>query len=224
MNPVDFGVAAGGGWAGYRSTSAFASFFGVDANNPKGDTLDSRNLFYTKGQNLSVNDTVSGVVRLSANFTDGYPIAKWKNISSTGVPGSDPTGTQVDTDIPFFRYADVLLMYAEATVRGGSGDMGLAIQYVNQVRERAYHGDASHNVSSIDLDVIFSERSREFEWEAQRRTDLIRFDNKFTGGNYLWPWKGNVENGTAMPDYLNLYPLPSSDVVANPNLIQNTGY
>ncbi|MFZ1824014.1 MAG: RagB/SusD family nutrient uptake outer membrane protein, partial [Chitinophagales bacterium] len=127
----------------------------------------------------------------------------------------------VDIDFPMFRLADVYLMYAEAAVRGGA-DMGLGITYFNNVRERAY-GDASHNVVSIDLDKIINERARELQWEGQRRTDLIRF-GLFTGGTYLWPYKGNVPGGTATDEYLNIYPLPNADIVANPNLVQNPGY
>jgi hypothetical protein len=212
MKPADFGV--NGGWGGYRTTSAFVAQFP--------DTLDGRYLFYTNGQNLSVNDTVNGEIVLSKTFTDGYGIAKWKNLSSAGVPGSDKTGNQVDTDIPLFRLADAYLMYAEAVLRGGGGDQGQALTYVNMIRERAY-GDASGNVASIDLEFILSERARELQWEATRRTDLVRYD-KFTTGSYLWPWKGNVENGTAVPDYRNIYPIPASDIVANPNLDQNPGY
>lgn len=213
MKPTDYGVASG--WGGYRTTSKYVGLFP--------DTNDTRYLFFTEGQNLSVNDTVNGQVVLSKTFTDGYAVGKWSNLSSAGVPGADPTGTQVDTDIPFFRLADAYLMYAEAVLRGGSGDQGLALQYVNEVRTRAYNGDPSHNYASVDLETIFEERSREFIWEAHRRTDLIRY-GRFTSGSYLWPWKGNVENGTAVSDHLNLYPLPASDVIANPNLVQNPGY
>jgi hypothetical protein len=60
-------------------------------------------------------------------------------------------------------------------------------------------------------------------WEGQRRTDLIRF-KKFTGSAYLWPWKGGVKDGRSVPDHLVLFPIPASDLVANPNLVQNSGY
>lgn len=204
MKPLEFGIS--GGWGGYRTTSAFVSQFP--------DTLDGRNLFYTDGQSLEIND-----IKV---FTDGYAIAKWRNVTSTGVIGSDPTGTFVDTDYPMFRLADVYLMYAEAVVRGGSGDAGTALNLVNQLRQRAY-GNSDHNLSSLDIDVIFNERSREMYWEGTRRTDLIRF-GKFSGGAYIWPWKGNVPEGQSVPSYLDLFPLPAADIVANPNLKQNEGY
>jgi starch-binding outer membrane protein, SusD/RagB family len=67
------------------------------------------------------------------------------------------------------------------------------------------------------------ERARELYWEGHRRTDLIRF-GKFTGGAYLWPWKGNVEEGISTPTYRDLFPIPASDRVLNVNLGQNPGY
>jgi len=100
--------------------------------------------------------------------------------------------------------------------------MATAVTYVNALRERAY-GDNSGDVTTLDLDFLLDERARELYWEAQRRTDLIRF-GKFTGGDYVWEWKGNVQEGTATDAYRDLYPIPSNDMNANPNLVQNTGY
>ena len=121
-----------------------------------------------------------------------------------------------------FRLADVYLMYAEAVLRGGGGSTAEAVGYINKLRERAY-GNTSGNITSIDLNFILDERARELYWEGHRRTDLIRF-GKFTGAAYLWPWKGAVKEGKTVPEYLNLFPIPSADIVANPNLKQNTGY
>ena len=116
-------------------------------------------------------------------------------------------------------------MYAEATLRGGvGGNTGTALNYVNELRERAY-GDISGNINSsqLTLDFILDERARELYWEGHRRTDLIRYD-KFTGSNYIWPWKGNVKEGASTDDKYKLFPIPSSDLNANPNLVQNPGY
>ncbi len=120
-----------------------------------------------------------------------------------------------------FRLADVYLMYAECGARG-FGDAGQGVNYVNQLRERAY-GNATHNVASITTDEILDERARELYWEGYRRTDLIRY-GLFTGGEYVWVFKGGPYAGTSVSEHLNLYPLPSSDIVANPNLTQNPGY
>ncbi len=177
--------------------------------------FDHRAMFFTDGQSLEINNV--------GKFTDGYAVTKFKNVTSTGQPGSDPTF--VDTDFPLFRLADVYLMYAEAVVRGGSGgDMATAVSYINKLRERAY-GDKSADITAdqLTLPFILDERARELYWEAQRRTDLIRF-GEFTGGKYLWPWKGGAKDGIATDSHYDLYPIPASDITANPTLVQNPGY
>ena len=93
---------------------------------------------------------------------------------------------------------------------------------VNQVRRRAY-GDNSGDVTGIDLQFVLDERGRELSWEGQRRTDLVRF-GQYTGSNYLWDWKGGVPQGAEIGEFRNIFPLPSSDLTANPNLEQNPGY
>jgi hypothetical protein len=178
-------------------------------------STDLRPMFFTDGQDLKVTDITK--------FKEGYAVVKFKNISSSGVAGQDLTHS--DTDFPMFRLADAHLIYAEAVLRGGTGGSAAqALTYVNAVRTRAY-GDAGGNITAneLNLNFILDERSREFYWEAQRRTDLIRF-GKFTGSAYIWPWKGGVMDGKATDAKYNVYPIPSSDVVANPNLKQNTGY
>ena len=208
MDPSKFGIS--GGWGGLRTTKNIVALFPDNTG-----TIDARAQFYTNGQTLEIADVSS--------FTDGYGITKYKNVSSTGVPGSDPTGTFPDTDFPMFRLADLYLIYAEAVLRGGTGgDMNTAVGYINQLRQRAY-GNANGNVTSIDLNFILDERARELYWEGNRRTDLIRF-GKFTDASYLWPWKAGVQDGQAVDAHIQLFPIPSSDLSANPNLTQNQGY
>ncbi len=201
-----FGVQFG--WGGNRSTPQYA------ANFPDND--DARNMFFLDGQTLDFTEDAQ-----LGQFIVGWPIAKWRNITSTGQVGSDITGNYVDTDFPMFRLGDVYLMYAECAARG-AGDVGLGLGYVNELRERAY-GDAAHNVGSITPESVLEERTRELQLEGYRRTDLIRY-GLFTGGEYLWAFKGGSYAGGSVPEYLNLYPIPAADVVANPNLIQNPGY
>jgi hypothetical protein len=209
MNAAAFGI--NGGWAGLRTTKNIVQLF-----DGFGSDRDSRRMFYTNGQKLEIDNL--------ATFTDGYPIVKFKNITSHNVPGSDPSGNFVDTDFPLFRLADVYLMYAEAVLRGGGGSHAQAVQLINQVRQRAY-GDTSGNIApaALTLDFILDERARELSWEASRRTDLIRF-HKYTTSNYVWPWKGGVKEGKEVEAFRVLFPLPASDITANPNLVQNTGY
>ena len=177
--------------------------------------FDSRAIFYSDGQELEISDI--------SLFTDGYAAPKFTNVTSEGVAGSHPT--YVDTDFPLFRLADAYLMYVEAVLRGGSGgDLGDATNYINLLRERAYNGTAGNiEQADLSLDFILDERAREFYWECTRRTDLIRF-GQFSDGTYLWPWKGGVKDGITRPSFYNVFPIPSSDIGANPNLQQNPGY
>ena len=125
-----------------------------------------------------------------------------------------------DTDIPFMRAAEAYLTYAEAVVRGASPIGGFtALQAVNTVRTRA----KASVLVAVDKDIILDEWSREFYFEGRRRTDLIRY-GYFTGSVYNWDWKGGVANGTSLPAYLNLMPLPADDLNANSNLEQNPEY
>ena len=100
--------------------------------------------------------------------------------------------------------------------------MSQAVTYFNALRERAY-GNTNGDVTSIAAQDILNERGRELYWECFRRTDLIRF-GLFTSQSYLWPWKGGVSSGTGVSAVFNIFPLPSTDLSANPNLIQNNGY
>ena len=108
-------------------------------------------------------------------------------------------------------------------LRGG-GDRGLALDYFNQVRNRAY-GGAGGNITDaeLDLQMIIDERARELYWEAHRRTDLVRF-GQFSETDYLWAWKGGVKEGRSMPKHLDVFPIPAADLGANPTLQQNPGY
>jgi hypothetical protein len=195
------------GWGGIRTTKEFV------AKLP--DVLDSRRNFYTNGQNLEINDI--------SEFSNGYAVIKFRNKTSTGGNGSNPTW--VDTDFPMFRLAEVYLNYAEATLRGGAGgNTTTALNYVNALRTRAY-GNTSGNINSAQMTVpyLLDERARELYWEAVRRTDLIRY-GQFTEGTYLWAWKGGIQAGRSVANTRKLFPIPSADLVANPNLVQNPGY
>ena len=210
MSAAQFGV--GGGWGGIRTTKALVNKF----TDTSGKT-DKRAMFWSDGQKLEINDI--------GLFTDGWAIAKYSNLTSTGAAAPHAHPDFVDTDYPMFRLADVYLMYSEAVLRGATtGSASNALGYVNALRQRAY-GNTNGNITSsqLTLDFILDERSRELYWEGHRRTDLIRF-GKFTGGSYLWPWKGKVAEGVATESFRDLYPIPSNDLGANPTLKQNPGY
>lgn len=208
MNPAAFGI--NGGWAGVRTTPTLVEQFPGEEN-----SADGRALFFTNGQTKNIA-TVS-------SFNDGYAITKYRNVDVNGDPGSDTSGDHTDIDFPMFRLADAYLMYAEATLRGGNGSISDAVDYINEIRGRAY-GNANGNISSADLtlDFILDERSRELYWECHRRTDLIRF-NQFSS-NGIWQWKGGVQQGSTTAAFRDVMPIPATDLGINTNLEQNTGY
>ncbi len=203
MNPATYGV--NGCWFGLRLKAEAYNRFAVD--DPR------RSFFWTDGQSVDVTSI--------SDFSKGIPAPKYENVTSTGTAGSD--ATHVDTDFPLFRLADMYLVAAEALLRTG-GDRAQALSYVNALRERAY-GNTSADITDpqLSLQFILDERGRELLWEAHRRTDLVRF-GLFTGGDYVWQWKGGAPAGTSTETFRNLYPLPASELSANPNLVQNPGY
>jgi starch-binding outer membrane protein, SusD/RagB family len=208
MTPANYGVP-GGGWGGNRVTSTIPSLF-PDLTGAQ----DKRSLFYTSGQ----TETISSI----ASFNSGLAVTKFQNVNSNGTTPANAS-VYASTDFPLFRLAEMYLVYAEAVLRGGTGGTtAQAITYINGLRERAY-GNSNGDVTGLNLQDVLNERGRELYWEGFRRTDLIRY-GMFTTGTYLWPWKGGVSSGTNVDAHFNIFPLPSVDLAANPNLIQNKGY
>ncbi len=204
MNNGNYGID--GCWWGLRLKPEAYNFYAA------GDKRTA--YFYTTNQTVAV--TTIG------DFHAGIAAPKFQNVTSGGTAGSN--GTFVDTDFPVFRLAEAYLIYAEAVLQGGGGTRAQALAYVNLLRERAYGGTSGDITDpALTLDFILAERGRELLWEAHRRTDLVRF-GRFSGGTYLWAWKGGTLAGTATAAFLDLYPLPASELIANPNLKQNPGY
>lgn len=163
----------------------------------------------------------------SASGDYGIGVYKFTARNADGTLPANHNIAYACTDFPVFRLADAYMMRAEALFRtGGAANVDAAVADINMIRERAY-GDDSGNITAagLNLDFIIDERAREFYYEGQRRTDLIRF-GKFTGGSYLWQWKGNSFDGTSTSAHLNIFPIPGDELAANPNYKgqNNPGY
>ena len=117
----------------------------------------------------------------------------------------------MENDIFIFRYADVILLYAEALLRDGKGLDALALDGLKQIRKRA----GLEEISNWDLDKLYIERGHEMALEGWRRQDMVRF------GTYQNTWWAKKER---TPDGKVLLPIPSEILNANPNLVQNEGY
>ena len=127
--------------------------------------------------------------------------------------GSDVCFMSTPQNFHLIRYADVLLMLAEAScaLSGGITVTEDVIEAYNQVRERA----GLPGTSTLTIEELFEERRREFVFENQRWFDLLR--------------SGNVQeimllHGKQMQDFNVLFPIPSSELAINTNLVQNPGY
>ncbi len=206
QDPAKYGLT--NGWGMFRARGEIVDKFGDISN-----TLDSRAMFYTTDQSQFFTGPID-------NQSEGFFFEKFSNLTDDGIAASNSAATGCSTDYPLIRLADVYLMAAEACLRGGSGlTKADALKLVNDVRLRAYKNDESGKISEGDLtlDFILDERARELYLESVRRTDLVRFD-KFTTADYLWQWKGGVLDGRAVNSKFNFYPIPDTDLTANPNL------
>ena len=205
-------TGSSGTWDCSKITEQFVNKF---------DAADIRGQFWTTNQTKAM-DVLLGDAR------SGYSSYKYRNLTKTGATGSGrPAGdiTFVDVDFPVFRLAEIYLNYAEAVIRGGTGgDAATALGYLRQLAHRARPTDPGYaSYPTMTLPYIIDERGRELFWECQRRTDLIRFD-LYTTGTYLWDWKGGVRTGTAVSPKYKLFPIPATDLSANPTLVQNPEY
>ena len=226
QTPGDFGAESG--WSEFRLRSQFVDKFDESDIYAQGEEAkgDKRAKFFTNGQNKDVTSMT--------DETTGYLSEKWSNLKDDGTKASNTSNDGVETDFPLFRLADVYLMYAECVARlgedwdnwnGGSDAEAAsrkegAIYYINKVRERAGAADVWKDNFASDADFlqfILDERARELYHEGYRRTDLIRF-GQFTTNKYIWQWKGGTHDGQAVDSKYNIYPIPNTELTANPNL------
>ncbi|HEX2535866.1 MAG TPA: RagB/SusD family nutrient uptake outer membrane protein [Chitinophagaceae bacterium] len=135
------------------------------------------------------------------------------NLEVTGIrvvkyPPDYQNPDQWNNEFVIFRYADVLLMKAEALLRTNKAPEALVI--VNALRAKR----GATPLLAVTLDNLLDERARELYWEGWRRNDLIRF------GKFLQAWQ---EKPASDPKYL-LFAIPNEQLAVNPNLEQNPGY
>jgi starch-binding outer membrane protein, SusD/RagB family len=219
------GLTSNTNWNGNRSKRGFMNVlvdtiatYGkvkVPATDPTFAKCKDKRVFLKQKKNMSIPSASSsgdygvGVYKFTANNADGTQAANY-------------SPAYASTDFPIFRLADAYLMRAEALFN--SGDVANALTDVNIIRTRAF-GNATGNITAAKLTKSFllDERGREFYYEAQRRTDLVRF-GQFTDGSYLWQWKGGTFNGIATDKHLNIFPIPGDEVSSNPNIKQNPLY
>jgi len=225
-----------GGWNGFTTLSDFYNKFeasdkrrGVAYPTPGAANPGNRvNVGFLIGQQYNwANDAaLKDRTGLPLSFTPEVKlIENGANFEITGIRAykypidypNDGSGN-VDNDYVFFRLTDVLLMKAEAILRGGTGTSAgpygsTALSIVNNIRTSPSRGASA--LASLSLDQLIDERGRELYLENWRRQDLIRF------GKFLAPFQ---EKPTASdPKYL-LFAIPNQQLAVNPNLSANPGY
>lgn len=186
-----------GAWGGQRIRNAFYDTF---------DPQDNRRSFLIN----SYTDLTGNVKTLD----EGYMIMKY---------GADQsrTGPWAGNDIVILRYADVLLLLAEA-LNELEGPNSESIDLINQLRTRAFDGDQDKLLKLGDFtkdllrDHILAERGWELYAEGHRREDLIRHGKLISNAQ--------ARGITNAQDYHVLYPIHQNEIDLNPNLIQNPGY
>jgi hypothetical protein len=126
------------------------------------------------------------------------------------------------------RLAEAYLISAECDARLNGGVCTAdGVARIKALRQRAnvqtgnkYDGIGADALSSFKLEDIFQEWSREFGFEGMRRMVLLRW-NRFGGQTeYTWEWMGGTAAGQPFDKRLNIFPIPDSELNANPNIKQ----
>ncbi|MDR1683097.1 MAG: RagB/SusD family nutrient uptake outer membrane protein [Candidatus Symbiothrix sp.] len=116
-----------------------------------------------------------------------------------------------NSDFPIYRYADILLMKAEALMRLNGGVANTeALNLVNQVHSGSRTGLPPYSAAELTLPELLIERGRELAWEGHRRQDQIRFGT-FTSGGWEFMSPGESPNRT-------IFPIPQWVMDANPGV------
>jgi len=225
----------GGGWNGFSTLAEFYDKFeGPTATNAIGSGQEERR-GYTQTL-ASTNATNSGFgfgfqLGQMYGFKDGAavplknrtgaPLVFTKEmpglVGNTEVTGMrllkySPANGAFTSGVVMARFADAHLMRAEAMLR--SGQTGPALAEVNKLRAMRTN---TSPLTSLDLTEMIDERGRELYTEGWRRNDMIRF------GVYNAP-KQFMPASEGADDHTNLFPIPASAILTNPNLVQNPGY
>lgn len=190
----------GGGYGWDQPTEEFVS--GYEANDKRKD----QTILYEGCPDFD------GKKYLASYSTTGYNVRKFL------VPLS--VSADYDTnpaDFPVLRYADILLMEAEALNElGKTTDAQVPL---NKVRKRAGLSDVTGLAKDAFRDKVLHERRLELAFEGQRWFDMIRINR----GQYALDFLHSIGKLNAAPKHL-LLPIPQKEIDANPNLKQNPGY
>ncbi|HMF73355.1 MAG TPA: RagB/SusD family nutrient uptake outer membrane protein [Flavitalea sp.] len=136
-------------------------------------------------------------------------------------PGQLTDANYLGNDFVVYRLSEIIYNKAEALMRKNNGVATQpAVDLVNSVRKRAFtpadFATEAYTTATLTSDEFLAERGREFVFEGKRRSDMIRF-GKFATADW---WDHKAKNNAN----LNVFPIPTKQLVINPSLVQNPGY
>lgn len=162
----------------------------------------------------TANDPDNNVGKNVAGWCMGYKSVKFPPRQED----YDKWNRNQTNDIPIFRYADMLLLKAEAILRGATATNGdTPAGLINKVRDCS---GAEHIAGTVTLQDVLDERGRELFNENWRRNDLIRY-GKFEGE---WGTKTRTNPNAKFDKTKRIYPVPQGVMNTNVNWKQNAGY
>lgn len=151
------------------------------------------------------------------------------NAMAGDLPQANTSGRDSHSNYQLMRYAEVLLIAAEAAAE--LGNTTEAAMYVNMLRERARNGDGTGAPSAVPADLasasvedVLEERRLELAFEQKRWYDIVRrrMGDEVFGPNGFETELQGTQNFDPARDYL--LPIPPLEITNNPNLTQNPGY
>lgn len=208
--------------------SPFTNYFAASTANTGG--VGTAYQLNTLRKDLVDTMTAQGTAdkRVAASYTT-VSSTTWATKKYTDVPASD---LDADNDWIVLRYADVLLMYAEALNELSAANVPAAIPYVNRIRTRAgLSGTALLDTTITQPQLrlaIEKERRIELNMEGHRWFDLVRTGRALTVmNNHFTQYSIRLNAGSPIvqvQSYQLLFPIPISEINSNPVLTQNPGY
>ncbi len=206
MNPMTGQSIGGGKWGGV----VYNQFF-RDSFDPNDDRLN--NLFWPEAYYTGAAD---------GRY---YTVKYWDfNVMETARSGEGPI------NLVYFRYADLLLMKAEVENEIAGGPTVAAYNAINEVRNRSNVPDLAAGLTYDEfLNEVFDERDRELFYEGHHWIELSRREFSFVEqrieSQRLELFASiNFDGAFDFQEHMMVYPIPQSQLDANPKLTQNDGY
>lgn len=212
---VQFMEAPGNGNVLMRSTcprNRVPGIVGWEADIPTQEVYD----IFEEGDERMDRTLFTGYTKDGVDYE--FPLPLFFKYFEVGKEGAE---NNTNSKVHVLRYADALLMYAEA-INEVSGPTSQAFEAINRVRRRAYN-DNEHDLSGLDQEqfreAVYLERRKELVMECHRWFDLVRT------GRFIETMQNHNENGgTQVREHMVKMPIPQRDLDINTELVQNDGY